>query len=127
MQNVSMRCRVTRLRDQGRRLKRSELQPPQEGDLFIFDRPPDEPKGRLRLQAELKAQFYGQVKPNVFQPLFDVQVLKIDESGMYVQGVEIHPQEGGAVVETIQVWQCQPSAATEPPAANPESTSGPGS
>ncbi|MBU0917908.1 MAG: hypothetical protein KKD97_16320 [Gammaproteobacteria bacterium] len=121
-----MRCQVTRLRDQGRRLKRSELQPPQEGDLSIFDRLPGDEKGRVRLQAELKADFYGQVKPNVFQPIFDVQVLKIDATGMYVQGVEIHPQEGGAVVETIQVWHCQPSALIPPSAVDSESVPGPG-
>lgn len=124
VQNAPMRCRVTRLRDQGRRLKRSELQPPKEGDLSIFDRAPEPGQGRYTLQASLTGERVGQVYPNVLQPLFDVQVLKIDATGMYVQGREIHPEEGTqVVVETMQVWLCQPCAPS--PTTAPKSESEP--
>lgn len=107
-----MRVKVTLLRSRGRRLKRSELQPPKEGDLSIFDRAPDpgHVQGRYTLQASVTGERVGQVYPNVLQPIFDVQVLKIDATGMYIQGREIHPEEGNeAVVETMQVWLCQPN------------------
>lgn len=114
-----MRCRVTRLRDHGRCLKRSEIPPPKVGDLRIFDRAPEDEKGRYTRQASLLGELVGQVRPNVFQPIFDVQVLRIDETGMYIQGREIHASDGGRIVtETTQVWLCQPvtTAPALPPA-----------
>lgn len=100
---------VVRLRDVGRILKRGQLAPPMVGDLTISDWAPQGASGRWRRHACLLGRLVGQVRPNLFPPLFDVQVLKIDEVGMYLQGTEIEPRHPDLSSEHVQVWLCSPT------------------
>lgn len=105
-----MRFFVTQLRQNGRRLRRSELKPPIEGELTLQDWPPQKDGGRWRLKAELTG-VYGQTRPSLILPIFDVQVMRIDSHAMFLQGTEIEPQstsDGGMLItEHVQVWLCE--------------------
>lgn len=102
--------RVTRLRERGRILKRTELQPPAEGEFLVeeFVPAPGYP-GRIRLQARLTGRQYGVGLINVIQPIFDVQLLKADAEGLYIQGAERDTdEESKSLQEHVQVWLCRP-------------------
>lgn len=109
-----MKMMVTRLRERGRVLRRSELAPPVEGNLLIEDMPPDAAKDRWKRRARLASfDIYGTVQPNLLQPIFDVQIMKIDDQAMYLQGLERHTDDGGAtLVELAQVWMCSTTSKT---------------
>lgn len=111
-----MKMMVTQLRERGRVLRRSELPAPIEGNLLIDDFPPHADKDRWKRRARLAAtEVYGSVHPNLIQPIFDVQLMKIDEGAMYLQGMERHTDDGGAtLIEVVQVWMCVTAAGTEP-------------
>lgn len=104
-----MRVRVTRLRDRGRVLRRGELPAPVEGDLLVDDFPPHADRDRWKRRARLAApDAYGTVQPSLLQPIFDVQLMKIDQGAMYLQGMERHSDDGGATItEVVQVWMCE--------------------
>lgn len=101
---------VTRLRERGRILKRTELQPPVAGELQVGEFIPAPGfKGRVRLQARLTGLTYGVGHVNLIQTIFDVQLLKADAEGIYIQGAERNTDEdSGALQEHIQVWLCRP-------------------
>lgn len=103
-----MRVRVTPLRDRGRVMRRSELPTPLEGDLLVEDFPPHADRDRWKRRARLVApDAYGTVQPSLLQPIFDVQLMKVDEGAMYLQGVERHSENGGEIItEVAQVWMC---------------------
>lgn len=103
-----MRVSVVRLRRLGQVLTRSQLNEPTVGDLLIDDWPAQSPKGRWRRRAGLQGRQYGLVRLDLLRPLFDVQVLKLDESGLYIQGVEIDSSDSH-VSEHVQVWLCRPT------------------
>lgn len=111
-----MKMIVTQLRERGRVLRRSELPTPVEGDLLIDDFPPDSGQDRWKRRARLVAtELYGSVHPNLIQPIFDVQLMKIDAGAMYLQGMERHTDDGGAtLIEVVQVWMCVTAAGTAP-------------
>lgn len=108
-----MKMMVTRLRERGRVLRRSELAPPVEGNLLLDDFPPHGEKDRWKRRARLASlDVYGTVQPNLLQAIFDVQVMKIDEGAMYLQGMERDTDDGGAtIIEVVQVWMCSPPSA----------------
>lgn len=101
---------VTRLRERGRILKRAELQPPAVGEFLVEDFVPAPGfPGRIRLQARLAGHQYGVGMVNVIQPIFDVQLLKADAEGLYLQGAERNIDEDSAgLQEHVQVWLCRP-------------------
>ena len=109
-----MKMMVTRLRERGRVLRRSELAPPVEGNLLLEDLPPHGEKDRWKRRARLASlEVYGTVQPNLLQPIFDVQIMKIDDQAMYLQGLERHTDDGGAtLVELAQVWMCSTTSTT---------------
>lgn len=109
---------IIRLRQLGRILKRSECPPPAVGELSIgeFIPAPGFP-GRVRLQARLTGHTYGVGHVNLIQTIFDVQLLKADAHGLYLQGAERNTDEAtGELVEHVQVWLCRPVS----PCADPD-------
>lgn len=109
-----MKMAVTRLRERGRVLRRSELADPVQGHVLIDDFPPHAEKARWKRRARLVAsEIYGSVQPSLIQPIFDVQLIKIDEGAMYLQGTERHTDDGGStVIEVVQVWMCATTSGT---------------
>ena len=101
---------VTPLRARGRVLSRSELPPPTTGSLLIDDFIPAQGfGGRRRLQARLTGHTYGVGEVNLIQPIFDVQLLKADAEGLYLQGAERDTDDTSrALMEHVQVWLCRP-------------------
>lgn len=105
--NGAMRVKVTLLRSRGRRLKRSELAAPAVGRLVIDDWPTPNAFNRWVLKAQVVDGVYSSIEANQVQAMFDPQIKRVDETGMYIQGTELHSSEDG-VEEHIQVWLCQP-------------------
>lgn len=114
---------VIRLRARGRVLSRAELPPPVTGELSIDDFIPAPGFGaRRRLQAKLTGHTYGVGQVNLIQPIFDVQLLKADAHGLYLQGAERDTDDAsGALMEHVQVWLCKPVA----PGAHPDDSNPP--
>lgn len=117
---------VVRLRELGRVLTRRELPQPVVGDLVIDDWPPQGAHGRWRRRAVLQGDLCGLVRPNLVPAMFDVQVLRIDQRGMFIQGTEIEPRHPNPPIEHVQVWLCRPSDrpySAQPCALDPRDTS----
>lgn len=104
-----MRVKVTVLRDEGRILKTSELPSPVEGDLTIGDWHPGTPRGRWMRKAELKSKQGGTVAYDALTPIFDPQIMRVDETGMYLQGFQRYPTPDDRIYEFVQVWLCVPA------------------
>lgn len=103
--SYSMLTNVTKLRDRGRVLKRSELAAPVSGRLVVGDWPTPNLSKRWMRRAEL-VSVHPTLPYEVIQPIFDVQLMRIDETGMYLMGHELAPSEDGSLFEFVQVWRC---------------------
>ena len=59
-----------------------------------------------------KAEFLERrwsIESDAFQPIFDVSLAKVDETGLYLVGHEMGKDEStGQPMEHVQVWWCQP-------------------
>lgn len=102
-----MRMKVTPLRHEGKILKTSELPDPVIGDLLIGDWPPSTAKGRWMRKAELKANQGATLAYDALTPIFDPQIMRVDETGMYLQGFQRYPTPDDKIYEFVQVWRCQ--------------------
>lgn len=65
--------------------------------------------GRWKRKAEVVGPLYGQIRPPLLTPIFDPQIMKSDESGMYLQGVQRFSIDDDRVAEFVQVWRCTPA------------------
>lgn len=102
-----MRFKVTQLRDHGRRLRRSELSGPVIGELTIELQPKTAEMARGGLTARLVGNVYGVGSPNILPPMFDVQIIGMDEGNLYIKGTQIAAEEG-VTFDHSQVWMCSP-------------------
>ena len=109
MQNQAMKVAVTVLRHEGQILKNHELPPPVEGELIIGDFHPGTNKGRWMRKAELKSKQGGTVSYDALTPIFDPQIMRVDETGMYLQGFQRYPTPDDKIFEFVQVWRCVPT------------------
>lgn len=100
-----MLTKVTKLRDKGRVLKRSELDQPISGRLVVGDWPTPNLSKRWMRKAEF-VSLHPTLPYELIPPIFDVQLMRVDESGLYLMGHELSPGDDGALYEFIQVWQC---------------------
>lgn len=100
-----MLTKVTKLRDKGRILRRSELAQPVSGRLVVDDWPAPNLSKRWMRRAQLVST-HPTLPYEILQPIFDVQLMRVDESGVYLMGHELSPGEDGSTYEFIQVWQC---------------------
>lgn len=115
-----MRCRVVPLRAKGLILKRSQLPEPVEGRLVVSDWAPPWSK-RWTRKAEFLERRWS-METDAFQPIFDVSLAKVDETGLYLVGHEMGKDEStGQPMEHVQVWWCQP---LQPSHWQPAGTSG---
>lgn len=104
-----MKVSVTALRHEGRILKNSELPEPIQGELVIGDWPPGTSKGRWMRKAELKANQGATLAHDALTPIFDPQIMRVDETGMYLQGLQRYPTPDDRIFEFVQVWRCVPA------------------
>lgn len=105
-----MRISVTVLRDQGRILKNDQLPNPVVGNLTIEDWPPMRKKGRWSRRADLRSTTGASLEHDLLTPIFDPQIMRVDETGMYLQGVQRYSENGGETMrEFVQVWRCVPA------------------
>lgn len=104
-----MLVRTQILREAGRILKRAELPPPVEGTLTIQDWPPgaDSCYKHSRRYADLRGSPYGVAERHLLPRLWDPELIKIDDLGMYLQGGELQIVEG-VRYEHVQVWLVTP-------------------
>lgn len=101
-----MKVNLVELRSAGRILKRSELPEPMTGELVIDDWKPED-KTRWKRRARLLGEPWGSTPCQLLSPLFDPQIMRIDESGMYIQGVQRESvNDGQTIAEYVQVWLC---------------------
>lgn len=103
-----MQCRVVPLRANGLILKRSQLPEPVEGRLVVSDWGPPWGK-RWTRKAELLERKWSSMETDALQPIVDVTLAKVDETGLYLVGHEMGKNESTEQpMEHVQVWWCQP-------------------
>lgn len=119
-----MLCDVVLLRWRGLRLKPKELDPPVRGDLVITDRG-GEPAMSSFKRPVRAAKLYAlggnpEIRREVLQPIFDVDVLRIEGDAITILGIELQSElETRQLWEHVQIWRCTLVAAPEglPPEA----------
>lgn len=77
------------------------------GELTIELQPKTAEMARGGLTARLVGAVYGVGTPNLLPPMFDVQVIGMDQGCMYLKGTQIS-SEDGATFDHSQVWMCCP-------------------
>lgn len=105
----SMRISVVLLRSRGRVLTRSELPDPVVGTLSVQDWPAPNALRRSTRCAKLMGGTYS-IPTDVVPTLFDPQIVKADETGMYMLGIELDASDTQRPpTEHLQMWLCRPA------------------
>lgn len=100
-----VKWKVTLLRANGVRLKRSELATPVIGELVVAWMPESNFKRPVR-KAELFDRSASVDRP-LLLPLFKPVLVHMASELLVLQGVELSMQDG-RVAELVQVWHCTP-------------------
>lgn len=101
-----MDCTVTLLRRKGMRLRPTELAPPIEGVLSMYDWTSQNNFGRPVKCMELKAAVGTLMQARAV--LFDPELLAITDGAMSFRGIELDTLDG-RVLEHEQVWRIIPA------------------
>jgi len=101
---------VTPLRSKGKRLRKSELQPPSRGLLRIDYGGTQTSFKRPMLTANLQIeQGVQRTLVSILQPIFDVLIVNLVDNQFSLTGVELSTEIDGddrRIVESVQVWRC---------------------
>lgn len=103
-----MHCTVTLLRRKGMRLRPTELPPPIEGELSMYDWTTQNNFGRPVRCMEVKVAVGTLMQARAV--LFDPELIAVADGALSFRGIELDTADG-RVFEHEQVWRVKPIAA----------------